>query len=156
MLLNDSAFASIIAATPLVSIDLIVRSDQGEVLLGKRNNRPARGYWFVPGGRIRKNERSRDALARIAQVELGIGAMEGKLLGVFDHLYKDNVFSILGLGTHYIAIGYQLYISNSVTIVQDSQHAELKWWTVDSLLSSDEVHPYTKLYFTADSCNGLI
>lgn len=155
MLLNNSAFASIIASTPLVSIDLIVRNDQGEVLLGKRNNRPARGYWFVPGGRIRKSERSRDALARIAQEELGIGAVDGKLLGVFDHLYEDNVFSIPGLGTHYVALGYQLDISNAVAIVQDSQHAELKWWTVDSLLSSDEVHPNTKLYFANDSNNGL-
>lgn len=155
MQLDDSAFAAVIAATPLVSIDLIVRNDHGEVLLGKRSNRPAMGYWFVPGGRIRKNERSRDALKRIAKGELGIDAINGKLLGVFDHLYEDNVFAIPSFGTHYVVIGYQLEISNAQSIVQDSQHAELKWWAIDSLLSSEEVHPNTKLYFANDSNSGL-
>lgn len=155
MFLDDPTFASIIAATPLVAIDLIVRNDHGEILLGKRNNRPAAGYWFVPGGRIRKNERCRDALTRIAQGELGIGAPAGKLIGAFDHLYEDNVFSIPGTGTHYVVLGYQLEIPSAVPIVRDSQHAELKWWAIDSLLSSGEVHPNTKLYFTDDPNNRL-
>jgi colanic acid biosynthesis protein WcaH len=36
-----------------VSIDLIVRDADGRVLLGLRNNRPARDWWFVPGGIVR-------------------------------------------------------------------------------------------------------
>lgn len=155
MFLDDLTFAGIIAATPLVSIDLIVQNDHGEILLGKRNSRPAMGYWFVPGGRIRKNERTRDALARIAQGELGIGVLRGKLIGVFDHLYEDNVFAIPGIGTHYVVLGYQLEISSAAPIVRDPQHVELKWWTISSLVSSEEVHPNTKLYFADDPNNGL-
>lgn len=155
MFLDDSTFASIIAATPLVAIDLIVRNVHGEILLGKRNNRPAAGYWFVPGGRIRKNERSRNALARIAQGELGIAATDGRLLGVFDHFYDDNALGILGLGTHYVALGYQLDIASAMPLIHDAQHAELKWWSINALLSSDEVHSNTKLYFADDSPNGL-
>lgn len=155
MFLDDSAFAGIIASTPLISIDLIVRNGYEEVLLGKRRNRPAMGYWFVPGGRIRKNESTRDALARIALGELGITATAGKLLGVFDHFYDDNALGIPGFGTHYVALGCQLDIANAMPVMRDAQHAELKWWSIDALLSSDEVHPNTKLYFADNPHNGL-
>jgi colanic acid biosynthesis protein WcaH len=43
-------FKKIVESTPLISIDLVVRNDQGSVLLGKRTNRPAQNFWFVPGG----------------------------------------------------------------------------------------------------------
>ena len=56
-MLNDTDFLHIVDATPLVSIDLVLRNERDEVLLGQRKNRPAQGIWFVPGGRIRKNER---------------------------------------------------------------------------------------------------
>ena len=157
MFLPDSEFANVISGAPLVSIDLIVKNDQGEVLLGKRHNKPAKGYWFVPGGRIRKNERSRDALSRIAQGELGITATQGKLLGVFDHFYDDNVFGMPGFGTHYVALGYQLELSCTSRISPDAQHTELTWWSIAHLLASEEVHQNTKLYFNeAASCDRLV
>ena len=46
---------AIINATPLVAVDLIIENRNKEILLGKRVNRPAQGYWFVPGGRILNN-----------------------------------------------------------------------------------------------------
>ncbi|HGY7193620.1 TPA: NUDIX domain-containing protein, partial [Escherichia coli] len=56
MFLDDNAFKNIIRNTPLISIDLIIQNEKDEYLVGKRNNRPARGFWFVPGGRILKDE----------------------------------------------------------------------------------------------------
>ena len=56
--LSKESFSLACAALPLVSIDLLVTrpGTQGkELLLGLRNNRPAQGWWFTPGGRIRKN-----------------------------------------------------------------------------------------------------
>lgn len=41
---------------PLVSIDLMIKNAQDQMLWGRRNNRPAQVYWFVPSGRICKNE----------------------------------------------------------------------------------------------------
>ena len=54
--LNKQAFTEVIDRTPLVSIDLVVENEKGEILFGLRKNRPAKDYWFVPGGRILKNE----------------------------------------------------------------------------------------------------
>ena len=97
MSLEQDKFLSIVAATPLVSIDLILRSERGRVLLGRRVNRPAQGFWFVPGGRIRKNERIKDALRRISRAELGIEIEHAELTGVFDHIYEDNYFGAPGI-----------------------------------------------------------
>ena len=56
MFLDKNTFSTVIASTPLVPIDLVVKNHQSQVLLGQRLNRPAQGFWFVPGGRILKNE----------------------------------------------------------------------------------------------------
>ena len=64
---EDKHILEIIKATPLVSIDLIIRNPSHKILLGKRINRPAKDYWFVPGGRIIKNETIAHALKRISK-----------------------------------------------------------------------------------------
>ena len=57
-------------------------------LTGLRSNPPAQGAWFVPGGRIRKNEPLALALDRIAREELGLHAMAAAWTpcGVHEHL----------------------------------------------------------------------
>lgn len=153
---NDTEnFINIIESTPLVSIDLVIRNESGQVLLGYRCNRPAKDYWFVPGGRIRKDERSQDALKRIAQMEAGIAAGRGQLLGVFDHMYDDNFYGIHGLSTHYVVLAYQFQISGNMPLTKDDQHEELKWWDIEALLASPNVHDNTKLYFRETTDNGF-
>ena len=68
-MLSKEDFISIVKNTPLVSIDLVIENKEGEILLGWRNNQPAKGYWFVPGGRIRKDENFRKAFNRILKTE---------------------------------------------------------------------------------------
>ena len=63
MFLRQEDFATVVRSTPLVSLDFIVENSRGEFLLGKRTNRPAQGYWFVPGGRVQKDETLEAALA---------------------------------------------------------------------------------------------
>ena len=66
-------FLDVVRLTPLISIDLIVVDDHARVLLGRRVNRPALGAWFVPGGRIHKDESLGGAFSRIVREELGLG-----------------------------------------------------------------------------------
>ncbi len=64
-------FKTIVANTPLISIDFIIRNSEGKALLGQRQNRPAQNFWFVPGGRIFKDESFENAFKRISLEELG-------------------------------------------------------------------------------------
>lgn len=55
--LSPELFSVVISSTPLIAIDLIVKSPGEQILLGKRLNKPAQGFWFVPGGCIKKMKR---------------------------------------------------------------------------------------------------
>jgi len=145
--LPDQDFLRVVDATPLVSIDLILRNARGEVLLGRRLNRPARDSWFVPGGRIRKNERVREALHRISEREIGVLIEEAELLGVFDHIYEDNFLGAEGVNTHYVVLGFTSRLPDGVKLTPDEQHGELRWWPVAEVLSSPVVHQNTRAYF---------
>jgi 8-oxo-dGTP pyrophosphatase MutT (NUDIX family) len=72
--LNEEEFGRIVRCAPLVSIDLIIRDPERKVLLGLRNHEPAKGYYFVPGGRIRKGELLEEAFSRILAAETGCRA----------------------------------------------------------------------------------
>ncbi len=146
-MLNNEQFLRIVEATPLVSIDLVIHDGRGRVLLGLRRNRPAQHSWFVPGGRIWKNERVADALKRIARREIGALPEHTRLLGVFDHLYEDNFLGAPGVSTHYVVLGYEGRLEPGALITPDDQHGEMRWWTVEELLASAEVHENTKRYF---------
>lgn len=146
-MINEELFLTIVDSTPLVSIDLVIRNEQGLVLLGKRMNRPAQGYWFVPGGRIRKNELVQDALKRIAKAELGVMLESATLMGVYDHIYEDNYHGRPGINTHYVVLGVSGRLSERTPLRLDEQHSEVRWWTVKDLLQAADVHQNTKKYF---------
>jgi len=145
--MNIEDFGRIVALTPLVSIDLILRNEQDQVLLGYRRNRPAQHTWFVPGGRIRKDERFSDAWHRIADVELGVALPAPRLLGVYQHFYEDNGPGLPDVSTHYVVIGCEAQLPVGAALQPDQQHGELRWWGVAELLASAEVHVNTKAYF---------
>ncbi|WP_132700677.1 GDP-mannose mannosyl hydrolase [Reinekea marinisedimentorum] len=147
MYLSDEAFESVISSVPLVSVDLIVRNTQGEYLLGLRQNRPAQGYWFVPGGRIQKNEPIVQAFSRLTQQELGrtLTIDVAKPLGAFDHFYTDCVFGEQ-TSTHYVALGYELQVDFDIMHLPREQHGQYQWFSAGQLLASDAVHKHTKWY----------
>ncbi len=51
MEITDDQLLEVIKNAPLVSIDIIVKNKDGKILLGFRNNEPAKNTWFIPGGR---------------------------------------------------------------------------------------------------------
>jgi len=147
--MNDEDFLQIIDATPLVAVDLILKNSDGLYFLGKRCNRPAQDYWFVPGGRVRKNERLADAMRRISIAELGVEVTfsDATLIGAYEHLYEDNFKGVAGIQTHYVCLGYRAQLASEANISTDEQHSDYRWWVLDDILSSAEVHENTKAYF---------
>ncbi|MFH4484129.1 GDP-mannose mannosyl hydrolase [Vibrio diabolicus] len=143
-----NTFKIVVESTPLVSIDLVVRNKQGHVLLGERTNRPAHGYWFVPGGRILKDETFEQAFKRLTKIELGteLTLSEAKFIGPYEHHYDDN-FSGAGFSTHYVVLGYEVTLNIDTGDLPKEQHGAYKWWSVDELLASKWVHQNTKDYF---------
>ena len=149
-LIPRESFIQVVKNTPLIAIDLVVENEQNEILLGWRRNQPAKGYWFVPGGRILKNEKYTDAFKRITKNELGneITLPDALFLGIYEHIYPDENFANEpGFGTHYIVNAYRISLSNENLILPTEQHADYRWASIDELLEDANVHENTKNYF---------
>jgi len=143
-MLDDATFKTVLDSAPLISIDILLKKG-GKVLLGKRVNKPAQGYFFSTGGRINKNEAIDNAMVRVALNELNIELKSiPKFIGVFDHFYDDSIYK--DVSTHYVNIAYE-YEVEEIPDLPTEQHSEYKWFTVNELLESKQVHKYVKDYF---------
>lgn len=148
MFLSDEAFSTVVAGTPLISIDLVVENTQGEVLLGMRTNRPAKDFWFVPGGRVLKGEALDHAFQRLTKAELNIQLerIESEFLGVFEHFYSDSALDS-NISTHYVVLAYRVTIDSDLADLPLQQHNAYKWFSVSQLKADAAVHLHTKWYF---------
>lgn len=161
-MLDADTFLKVVDATPLVAVDLVLVRGGCEVLLGLRNNRPAQGFWFVPGGRILKNEGIQTALTRVAHKELGLtlSALPAapRLLGAYEHFYADCFAGsehALGVSTHYVVLGHVIELPPAFELsAQDDQHSDLRWWPLDEALNSSAVHRFTRDYLPAVSLSN--
>jgi colanic acid biosynthesis protein WcaH len=149
--LSHTELDTVIRLAPLIAIDLIIRNPGDDVLLGLRKNDPAKGYYFVPGGMILKNDWLAAAFARLAENETGQAARldDARLIGVFEHFYDTNRSGNGGYGTHYVVLGYEFAWPTAARPRPDDQHSELRWWPVTELLASERVHENAKAYFRA-------
>jgi colanic acid biosynthesis protein WcaH len=138
-------FKIVVEYAPLISIDLITIY-QNRVLLGKRVNKPAKDFYFTTGGIVRKNESFHEAQKRITKDELGLELDTNlKFIGVFEHFYDDSIFN--NVSTHYVNHGYLLELDRDIVNIPKEQHSEYRWFNIEELIQSDEVHKYVKDYF---------
>lgn len=149
-------FAAAVAALPLVSVDWVITNPDGELLLGLRTNAPARGCWFTPGGRIRKNEALAQALRRVAKDELGLmpdlceqSKRRAQGMGAWDHFYPDSAFSPK-VSTHYVNLPYWLALSwAEVALLRPpvgEQHSAWQWLPLADAAQNPLVHRYVQPY----------
>ena len=145
-MLKVDVFKTIVQATPLISIDFIVKNSKDKILLGKRINRPAKGSWFVPGGRVLKGEQFEQAFHRLIKTELNLDQAESSFKGIYQHFYDDN-FSGDNFSTHYIVLAYEIKLDSTDLLLPKEQHSTYKWLTKEELLNDETVHVHSKWYF---------
>jgi colanic acid biosynthesis protein WcaH len=147
-MLDQPQFLGLIKNGPLVAIDLLIRKGD-KYLIGLRTNEPAKGFWFVPGGRILKDETGSDAVKRISEREIGLTLEleKTKFVGVFEQLYLTNAFNVPNLTTHIVTLVYEIALPENAAVEHDEQHSEFFWMTREEILSDERVHKNTKSYF---------
>ncbi|MDP3465871.1 MAG: GDP-mannose mannosyl hydrolase [Sulfuricurvum sp.] len=150
--LDSNTFATVVENTPLISIDLIIRNSKNEVLLGRRLNAPAKGFWFTPGGRIYKNETMAEAFTRIIHDETGLTRTitDATFIGPFEHFYDDSLMSP-SIATHYVVLAYEIHADIDLSALPHSQHGEYRWTSALDLMNDDTVHAHVKWYFNTQS-----
>ncbi len=149
-MLSADLFQTIIKHAPLFAKDFVVINEDDEILVGKRLNAPAKEWWFVPGGRVFKNEPLSVAFKRLSEMELGIQLeiKQAFLLGLFDHFYEDSSFSG-SVSTHYINATHVARIDKCSIGFPSEQHSNYRWVPVASLHQDITVHKYSKVFLPA-------
>lgn len=69
--LPEEIFLFVSRITPMVNVDLLVKNDNGEILLTWRDDEFHGPGWHVPGGIIRYKEKIKDRIKAVARNELG-------------------------------------------------------------------------------------
>tara|TARA_Y100001933_G_C18842309_1_gene498086 strand:+ start:257 stop:739 length:483 start_codon:yes stop_codon:yes gene_type:complete len=156
MFLIEREFENLVSKMPLVSIDICILKNR-TILLGRRKNSPAKDFYFVPGGRIRKDEKIDEATDRILIDEIGYKFKDNHikkktLLGIYEHFYNDNFQGNSKFGTHYIVLSYLIkfeYIEKVAKVDIDfDQHRKYIWYNLDKNHASNlKIHKYTLEYF---------
>src|SRR5262245_28269784 len=97
-MITDNEFSCVVRCAPLPSIDLIIRDADRRVLVGFRNNEPAKNRSFVPGGVIRKNDTIELAFARILRAETKSAGTKrgGSDVNRSHFLYRIDMWTIDG------------------------------------------------------------
>lgn len=139
--ISPSEWQAIVENVPLVSVDLVVEHDGG-VLLGKRENEPAKGEWFVPGGTVLKNETRTEAVHRVAEEELGASVIIEDCLGTYEHFYDTS--EIGGVDSkHYVATAYRCHLEHDdPDLTGDNQHSMLEIFHPPF----EDLHSYVERY----------
>jgi colanic acid biosynthesis protein WcaH len=152
--LSAEEFKGVAQRTPLIALDLVAHNAEGRILVGKRRNSPAKGFWFVPGGRVFKDERLEVALGRVSLAELGVALTPERvrMIGAFDHIYPDNFFDEPGWGFHYIVLALRV-LDPIEREPPDVQHSEYRFVAPEELRGAEDVHPFTKSYFEENPFN---
>lgn len=155
MMTPKDDYLVVIKNNQLIALDLIIIDENDRVLLGYRNNNPAKHYWFTFGSRVFKNETFEEACERVSNNELGVNIKlkDCTKRGVYFHKY-DNNFDNNDFGTTYVVFGF-VYKCNSkdMNINGDSQHSLFNWLSLDEIMKRDDVHQYVKNYFIEEAEN---
>ena len=125
----ESFYTKIKQHMPLPCVDLLVTYN-GQLLLMKRKNSPAKGLWFTPGGRILKNESIENAVKRVLQEETGLTPTSIKQYGIMSHIWPE---------VHTITVFYRVDVESD-QVQMNEEHDDLKWITA----TGPEYHPYLR------------
>ena len=120
----DALFHQILAHVPIACVDVAIVA-RGAVLLVKRGDHPAKGEWWVPGGRVLKGERMKDAALRKARDEVGIECHLGPIVHTAETIFPDGPN---GIPVHSINSCFLLYpVHPDFNPVLDDHHEEYQW-----------------------------
>ena len=117
-------YKTILANMPIVCVDLIIINN-GKFLLLKRNNEPAKGEFWFPGGRILKLETIKSAALRKAKLEVNLDCNFHKVISVEETIFDKK--SDMSTTVHTINIVCKLTTDNIKEIKLDHFHSNFIW-----------------------------
>ena len=109
-----------------------------KVLLVRRKNPPAAGFWAIPGGRLKWGETLQQAAEREIKEETGVIIKAGEIAWVFEVIDRDEESLVR---FHYVIIDlHSKYLTGTPQANSDALQAR---WIGKNDLLREEIHPRT-------------
>jgi len=125
----EPLYSQVKALVPIPTVDALIVNDD-RLLLMLRNNRPAKGEWFTPGGRILLGEKIEDAVRRVTKAETGLNPANIEIKGAMSHIWPN---------TQTVTVFCRVDVEGD-DVKMDDQHSAFKWITE----IHEDLHPYLK------------
>ena len=139
LLIPEKLYTQILEHVPIPCIDFVLYH-QGKVLLTYRTEEPAKGLWWIQGGRIFKHENFSETLQRLAQREIGSEIKVLRQIGAYE-FHSEKAKAGVTTGTHDVAIVFlAVPINDHFAISLDKTHSQHRW--IDRI--EEGLHPYIK------------
>ena len=132
MSIQEKTYKTITSQMPIPTVEAIIINSENDLLIMKRNNPPAKGEWWFPGGRIRKGEMFLQALTRKVREETGLEVKVLGFIGVYERIFRER---------HDIAIVF-LCRCEDENVILNSEHSEYKFLNENTAFA--ELHPMLK------------
>ncbi|MGR3296000.1 MAG: NUDIX domain-containing protein, partial [Candidatus Bathyanammoxibius sp.] len=123
--IDDELYTTIKSVIPILCVDMLIRDADGRVLLGKRTNAPAKGEWWIPGGRVLVWETLVSAVHRKALQELAVDVAIDSVVGTYDNIFPGE--------SHMVTVVHACHLGSGA-LRTDDQHSEYRWFTSLELL----------------------
>lgn len=118
---------------PAIGVGALVFNRDGQVLLIKRNQAPACGFWSIPGGKQEAGESLAEACCREVLEETGVAVTLACIIAVVERRTE---------GFHYVIIDYLAYPvdKGDIVLIAATDVAE-SVWVSPNLLSNYQLVP---------------
>ena len=138
-IIPEELYTQIRENMPVPCVDFVLYH-KGKVLLTYRTQEPAKGQWWVQGGRIFKHETFAQALQRLAKREIGSEIKVIKQIGAYE-FHSDKANFEVKTGTHDVVVVFLAVPANDNFMVSmDETHSQYKW--IDRI--EEGLHSYVK------------
>ncbi len=122
-------YKQILQSVPLVSVDYILVRGSGkkrEFLLGMRANKPYKGQWYIPGGRVLWGEDLNQALTRQLKLELGLIKASPEFLCHYSFVHPPGE---QGVKYHSIYHVYLVKLPSNFNIINNKENSQTSWFS---------------------------
>jgi colanic acid biosynthesis protein WcaH len=115
---------------PILCVDCVITHNK-KCLLLKRNNQPAKGQWWFPGGRVNKNELIKLAAIRKSLEETRLNTVFEKVISVEETMFSQ--VEDMTTDIHTVNICCHISVADVSSLKIDLFHDDFLW--VDSQLA---------------------
>lgn len=124
-MIDKDIYSMIHSLMPIACVDVVVRHED-RILLVKRKEEPMAGRWWIPGGRLLREETAFAAVTRLVQTETGLSVRNPRFVHFMDLRFGEEPFGHR-LGTRTVSLVFEAH-SYTDSYKLDNNHLDALWW----------------------------